>query len=94
MLYNLRAWSTHLKCVDPLRFNSGSSEPHKAPLVKWRMRELSQTCNDGMERGQLDHLRGASAYNAYGEETRRAMMLSLLSKPNTREVFSVVAKEA
>lgn len=82
VIYDLNVWSTHLRLVDPVRFARGIAKPHLDRLVAWKMQDLHREYADSIPERRLEHLAGVGAYTAYGRETRKKMMTSLLDAKN------------
>ena len=77
-------WADHLRFVDPKRFGGGDVSPQLSELVRWRMDILNQKYAATVTTRGLEFVAGVAAFTAYGRDTRRKMMRSLLDNSRSR----------
>lgn len=77
-------WADHLRFVDPKRFGGGDVTPQLSELVRWRMDILNQKYAATVTTRGLEFVAGVAAFTAYGRDTRRKMMRSLLDDSRSR----------
>lgn len=77
-------WADHLRFVDPKRFGGGDVSPQLSELVRWRIDILNQKYAATVTTRGMEFVAGVAAFTAYGRDTRRKMMRSLLDESRSR----------